>query len=147
VLVVIAFAVGQGRDPGAEDEAVGPTSSQGSTPEDSGSAAPEDPTAEEIEEFASGYVSTAVADPEEGFALLTPAYQRASGGLDGYTGFWGSVRAVRDFEMVDADPGAGTATYDYTYRRAGAGTVTERVELTLEQQPGGGLLISGARTL
>ncbi|NYD59430.1 serine/threonine protein kinase [Nocardioides marinisabuli] len=148
VLVVIAFAVGQGRDPGGDGAAgTDPTSTAGSTPEDTGSAQPERPSAEDIEEFASGYVSTAVADPEEGFALLTPSYQRASGGLDGYTGFWGSVREVRDFEMVEADPVSGTATYDYTYRRAGVGTVSERVELTLQQQPGGDLLISGARTL
>ncbi len=148
VLVVIAFAVGQGRDPG--DEA--PTAA-GTSPGPTSSSPTEDPsptqgpTAEDIEEFAADYVRTAAADPDAGYAMLTPAYQRESGRLRGYTGFWGSVREVSDFTMEGADPGAGTATYTYTYTRAGSGTVTETIELTLQEQPDGGFLISGARRI
>ena len=79
--------------------------------------------------------------------VVPEARDRRSGRLQGYTGFWGSVREVRDFTMRGADPVAGTATYTYTYRRAGTGTVTETVELTLQEQPDGGFLISGARTI
>lgn len=150
VVVVIAFAVGQGRDPGDEGPtaaATSPGSTTSSASEDPTPSPTEGPTAADIEEFAADYVQTAASDPAAGYAMLTPAYQRASGRLQGYTGFWGSVREVRDFTMRGADPVAGTATYTYTYRRAGTGTVTETVELTLQEQPDGGFLISGARTV
>lgn len=149
VVVVIAFAIGKGRDPGDEGPtaaATSPGSTTSSASEDPTPSPTEGPTAADIEEFAADYVRTAASDPGAGYAMLTPAYQRASGRLQGYTGFWGSVREVRDFTMEGADPVAGTATYTYTYRRAGTGTVTETVELTLQEQPDGGFLISDART-
>ncbi|ANH40134.1 Serine/threonine-protein kinase StkP [Nocardioides dokdonensis FR1436] len=144
VLVVIALVVGVGRDAGTDPEAgATPTARPSETTEPEPDPGP---SAEDIEQFAADYVRTAVADPSQGFALLTPAYQRASGRLEGYTGFWGSVQEIRDFQMVEADPEAGTATYTYTYRRDGR-SVTETVELTLQPQAGGGFLISGARTV
>lgn len=149
VLVVIALAAGVGRDTTTDPEAgtTAPSTTPATTPSRTLEPTPEPgPSADDIEQFAADYVRTAVADPGRGFALLTPTYQRASGRLAGYTGFWGSVQEIREFEMVDADPEAGTATYTYTYRRGGR-SVTETVELSLEPQSGGGFLISGARTV
>ena len=57
------------------------------------------PTAEELEEFASSYVSTAADDPDAGFALLTPDYQARS---PEYADFWG--RWNPEILDVKADP-------------------------------------------
>lgn len=145
VLVVLAaFVVGQVRDPGPEDAAApGDGTSASAEP----SAGPARPTREELEEFAASYVTTAVDDPEAGFALLTPAFQEESSGLDGYRGFWGSVREISSFTPVGADPEAGTVTYEYSYVLRNGTRRTETIELTLEQQEDGALLIAGGREI
>ena len=143
VLVVLAaFLVGQVRDPGAEESA---SSGDGPSASAEPSAGPTPPTREELEEFAASYVTTAAEDPEAGFALLTPAFQEESSGLEGYTGFWGSVREVSSFTPVGADPRAGTVTYEYSYVLRNGTRRTETIELTLEQQEDGALLIAGGR--
>ena len=145
VLVVLAaFLVGQVRDPGAEESA---SSGDGPSASAEPSAGPAPPTREELEEFAASYVTTAVDDPEAGFALLTPAFQEESSGLEGYTGFWGSVREVSSFTPVGADPQAGTVTYEYSYVLRNGTRRTETIELTLEQQEDGALLIAGGRQI
>ena len=58
------------------------------------------PTADDLEEFASSYVSTAADDPDAGFALLTPDYQARS---PEYADFWGSV-SNPEILNVKADP-------------------------------------------
>jgi eukaryotic-like serine/threonine-protein kinase len=97
------------------------------------------PTAEELEEFASSYVSTAADDPDAGFALLTPDYQARS---PEYADFWGSV-SNPEILNVKADPEDMTVTYTYEYDLAGSGSQTERVTLFLVQD-GDELLIADA---
>ena len=75
------------------------------------------PTAEELESFASTYVSTAADDPDAGFALLTPDYQARS---PEYADFWGSVSNPEILD-VTADPEELTVTYTYKYDFAGSG--------------------------
>lgn len=149
LLVVAAYVLGQGRDADPDVPAAAPTDGPSSSSGPSGS--PSEPsapvTAAELEEFASSYVTTAAQDPAEGFRLLTDGYQADSDGLSGYRGFWGGVEEVTDFRPRGADPDAGTVSYTYTYRYRDGRTVTETVELTVEQQDDGRLLISGARTL
>jgi hypothetical protein len=97
------------------------------------------PTAEELESFASSYVSTAASDPAAGFALLTPAYQERS---PEYADFWGSV-SNPEILNVKADPEQLTVTYTYKYDIAGSGSQTETVTLFLVQD-GDQLLIDDA---
>ncbi len=66
--------------------------------------------------FVTDYLETAATDPAAGFAMLTPSFQDASGGLSGYEGFWGDVKRVSDIEVVDADPDGLTVTYRYRYQ-------------------------------
>lgn len=142
LLVLVAFALGQGR---GADDATDPQAAP-STGETSASGTPSDePTAvteDDLARFATTYVDTASTDPESGFDLLTPAYQEASGGLDGYLGFWGGVSAVEDFAVRGADPEAGTVTYRYTYEFNGQER-SETVTLVLEEQDDGSFLIAG----
>ncbi|WP_139980668.1 serine/threonine-protein kinase [Nocardioides litoris] len=102
----------------------------------------EGPTAADIEGFAENYVTTAAADPRAGFDLLTPDFQRASGGFAGYRdGFWGSVTDVR-VQSVTADPEALTVTYTYSYDLENGDSRTETVSLQLADEDGR-LLIAG----
>ncbi len=124
------------RDP--ESGATGQPSDSGSADPSSSTSPEGGPTADELEAFAENYVKTASKDPDEGFRLLTPAYQNAS---PAYADFWGSVKGPKILS-ISADPEALTVTYSYRYRFDGDER-TETVTLQLVEQ-GGGLLISGA---
>ena len=143
-VIVLAFVLGQGSGDDDPQEPAAPTAAE---PSQEAPAEPEPVTDEALEQFATSYVETAVADPEAGFALLTPPYQEASRGLDGYTGFWGGVREVTGFSIRGTDTEQGTVTYEYSYVLGNGQRRTDVVELTLEQQPDGSLLIAGARTI
>jgi len=143
-VIVLAFVLGQGSGDEGPQEPVAPAASD---PSQEAPAEPEPVTDEDLEQFATSYVETAVADPEAGFALLTPPYQQASRGLDGYTGFWGGVREVTGFSIRGTDTEQGTVTYEYSYVLGNGQRRSDVVELTLEQQPDGSLLIAGARTI
>lgn len=143
-VIVLAFVLGQGRG-GEPEEQDSPTAA--ASPSETPPTEPEAVTGQALEQFATSYVETAVADPEAGFALLTPPYQQASAGLEGYTGFWGGVREVTGFRIRGSDAEAGTVTYEYSYVLRNGQRRTDVVELTLEQQEDGSLLIAGARTV
>lgn len=104
------------------------------------------PTAAEMESFVEGYLETADADPPAGFALLTPSYQAASGGLSGYEGFWGGVTNV-EIESIEASVDDLTVEYTYSYNLRGDGKQTDTVRMTLEQDDDGNFLVAGAETL
>lgn len=132
VASVVVVMTGPERVP--EQAAPAPTPSASPTPSPSASAAIEVPTAEGMQTFVRDYLSTAAADPEAGFALLTPAFARQSQGLAGYSGFWGPVDRV-DVASVEADPESLRVSYTYSYRREGVVT-TEPVSLQLAFRDG-----------
>jgi len=117
-------------EPPAADE---PTGQKSSTDEPEPTTDAPGPRAADMEQFAEDYVTTAAADPAAGFALLTPAYQGESGGLEGYESFWGTVTNPRILD-VEADPDNLTVTYTYSYNVRGEGTRTETVTLRLVQE-------------
>jgi hypothetical protein len=100
---------------------------------------PATPTEEQLEDFATSYVTTAADDPEAGFALLTPDYQDRS---PDYTGFWGTVENPEILD-VSADPKDLTVTYTYRYQQDDEGEREETVTLHLVQD-GDRLLIDDA---
>ncbi len=73
--------------------------------------------------------------------MLTPAYQRTSGGIEGYRGFWDDVTDV-ELLSVATDPDALTVSYTYRYDYRGDGVRTDDVTLQLERS-GDGFLIAG----
>jgi serine/threonine protein kinase len=139
MVAIVAISFGLNRDGGTPESAAkpgGPTTSQSSA----GSGEPV--TKSQIETFVADYLDLAPRDPEQAFALLTPAFQAASGGLEGYQGFWGRVANTK-LESVRADPEGLRVSYTYTYTLRGEGRTTQTVSLLLERGPDGALLIAG----
>ena len=81
------------------------------------------------------------SDPESTFAMLTPEFQSASGGFEGYSGFWGTIESATP-RAIKADPRTLTTSYTIDYVTTSGQTRTEQGQLQLEQQ-GDGFLIAG----
>lgn len=140
VAVVAVLGTAFALNRGGENEPETTTASQtpaASTPEPTSTAA-------SLESFATDYLDTAGNNPERGYELLTPAYQRASGGLSGYRAFWGQVSNVR-VTSITPDPGSMDVTYVYSYTYKGKNR-TEQVTLTLEPE-GDSYRIAGAKAV
>ncbi|MEJ7832628.1 MAG: protein kinase [Nocardioides sp.] len=134
VAVVLAgtFAGPDSRDPTANDSSDDPSTSSEPSASKSPPAAP---TAKGMETFIADYLATASSDSAAGFEQLTPDFQAASGGLEGYSGFWDEVSNVR-VQSVAADPDDLTVSYNYDYSVRGAGTQNEDVSLRLTYKEG-----------
>ena len=146
LLAAVTFgAVRLGSDGGgADDPQAAATPSPTASPSAAASESPAAPTAEGMDAFIADYLTVAADDPANGFDLLTPAYQRASKGIEGYRGFWDGVSAVDlDPGSVESDPATGIVTYTYTYTYEGR-EQTETVTLQLEyDEADGSYLIAG----
>jgi serine/threonine protein kinase len=106
----------------------GGSSSSGQEPDDS--TPPEQPTAEGMETFISDYLTTAAADPSKSFPMLTKDFQAASGGYEGYAGFWDTIESARLVD-VSADPEALTVAYTVDYVRTDGSEASGDVVLGL----------------
>lgn len=107
--------------------------------EDDSPAAAEDVSPADLERFARAYVVTASRDPDRGYRLLTPSYQRAS---PRYREVWSAIEEPRILRVVP-DPAALSVSYTYRYSLPGGGRRTEDITLRLVER-GGRLLIAGA---
>ncbi len=143
LVLLLVWAVWSSRDP--EDREAGrspaptdsPSASRSSpTPDDSTSPDQEAPDREEMEAFITDYLATAPSDPEAGFRMLTPEFQQASGGLEGYRGFWDTVDTAEPVS-VSADPRSLTVTYTVAYSMDSGSRQTDEVQLALVQAEGG----------
>ncbi|HVK30691.1 MAG TPA: hypothetical protein VM575_20310 [Nocardioides sp.] len=136
---------------GDEDPDQGPTvastgpAPSGGTGDDDGSAGPSPSesadavTAEVLEDFARDYIALASSDPDRGFQLLTPSYQRQS---PRYREVWAAIDDPRIL-AITPDPLAMSVSYTYRYSLPGGRTRTEDITLRLVQR-GDRLLIAGA---
>lgn len=137
-LTVGGFLLGRGgggderADTGPGDRASASSVGSGSP---SSPARPPRPTAEGIDAFVRDYLRTAAADPSAGFAMLTPEFQEASGGLRGYAGFWGDVQSV-EVQRVRPEPEGPSVEYRYTYTLTNGRSVRDDVELRLTFEDG-----------
>ncbi|WP_432479744.1 serine/threonine-protein kinase [Nocardioides sp. GXQ0305] len=102
---------------------------------DSSSPAPEGPTARGMERFIDNYLATAPSSPETTFEMLTPAFQRASGGLEGYSGYWSTIATAEPVE-VSADPDSLVVEYTVAYTRQDGSEATDDVVLQLQFEDG-----------
>jgi predicted Ser/Thr protein kinase len=138
-LALVAVAViwlwpGDGQRPaaGPVDPASEPTSQGPSSP----TAEPAKDASEvsaEIEGFVTDYLRTVTSDPEAAFEMLTPQFQQASGGFDGYVGWWSTVKSARP-TSIDADPETLAVGYTVDYVMQSGEERTEEVSLQLERQ-------------
>ena len=120
-----------------DDPPPGEPTGEKSSEEPSADPSPgEAPTAAGMESFMEDYLATAPSDPETAFRMLTPEFQQASGGIDGYRGFWDTI-ATADLLAFSADPAALTVSYTVEYRRDGEDAkITDDVSLALVYQEG-----------
>ncbi len=143
--VALAYVwAGRGTPEALPDET--PGSSQTAETPDSTAPAPAsvEKTREEIKEemdtFITSYIATVTSDPAAAFEQLTPEFKRASGGYEGYIGYWGTVRSAEVLE-VQSDPSDRTVGYTVRYVMESGRENTEQVRLQLQEQ-GDGYLIA-----
>jgi len=139
VLVLGAWLLGRSDGPSA-GPSTSPSTPAASTPAGRASSAPPPsaaaaagPTAEEMTAFLRDYLDTVTSDTRAAFAMLTPSFQRASGGYAGYDSFWKHVRQATPSD-IRADPKkltisyhvdyAGPTTYGCSWSRTGRGTTS-----------------------
>lgn len=133
VAAVVAAYVLAGRDtPQAapEDGTSTPRASQAT-----GSSNPPlsaEDTREQMDAFITSYLATVTTDPEAAFQQLTPEFREASGGFEGYMGWWGRVRSAT-LEEVESNPSDLTVGYTVDYVMKSGERDTQRVRLQLER--------------
>lgn len=93
------------------------------------------PTADGMESFIEDYLATVTRNPRAAFAMLTPAFQQASGGLSGYQSFWNTIASAEP-TSVSADPESLTVDYTVDYTRKDGSTATDEVSLQLVFEDG-----------
>jgi serine/threonine protein kinase len=133
VAAVVAAYVLAGRDtPEAlpDDDAGTPTTSQTTT--DSTPPLSAADTREQMDAFITSYLATVTSDPQAAFQQLTPAFREASGGYEGYIGWWGRVRSAT-LEEVESNPSDLTVGYTVDYVMKSGERDTQRVRLQLER--------------
>jgi hypothetical protein len=85
-----------------------------------------------MDAFITSYLATVTSDPRAAFDRLTPEFQRASGGYQGYMGWWGRVQSASLAEVA-SDPSDLTVGYTVNYVMRTGERNTERVRLQLER--------------
>jgi hypothetical protein len=63
-----------------------------------------------MEAFIRDYVATVADDPDRAWTMLTPKFQRESGGLDHYRSFWDAATNGQ-VRRITADPGTLSVSY------------------------------------
>ena len=138
IAMVVAFVIGQGDDPDDEPKSA-PTSQASDSPASPSQSSDSGPTKDGMVDFVTDYIATVVDDPAKAFAMLTPAFQEESGGMEGYVGFWGDVRTAKILDIT-ADPEQLTVSYTYRYVKPGDGPTEDDVVLQLTYQDGAYLI-------
>jgi hypothetical protein len=113
-----------------------------SAPASSAEPSPTGPTARGMEDFIRGYVAAVASDPDTAWQMLTPKFQRESGGLDTYREFWSGVGDARLLEFA-ADPGNLVVNYRVRFDNFGTGERPTVLQLVYED---GRYLIDGEST-
>ncbi|WP_374456008.1 serine/threonine-protein kinase [Nocardioides sp.] len=128
--IVAAYVwAGRGTPEAVEDDT--PTSP--TTSETTSSTAPPlsaEDTREQMDAFITSYLSMVTTQPRKAFDQLTPEFQDASGGYDGYIGWWGTVRSAR-LADIQSDPSDLTVGYtvDYVFKSGSKDTQSVRLQL------------------
>jgi len=145
VLLFLLFAWLFGAFDGQEQTAsdtpdAGPSSTQSS--EDSPSTETTDPEAraEAMQGFVTDYVAAAIEDPKDSWPMLTPDFQRASGGFGKYKRYWDQWSSAVPAN-IEADGETLEVSYTITYDREDGESQVDDVTLELVED-GDGFLIA-----
>lgn len=136
VLAGVLYAVLSGPEPSKKDTANPP-----STPA-SKSSAPAKPTAAGMKSFINDYVTTVSTDPATSWKMLTPKFQRESGGFEKYRNFWDPATNGRVLN-ISANPNDLSVSYQVHFDNFKNGPGPTVLDLTYED---GRYLIDGERT-
>lgn len=130
VLVLVA-ALSPDDDPGTD-----------ASPPASSPSASATPTADGIESFIRDYVTTVADDPDAAWTMLTPKFQRESGGIERYRAFWDSAT---DGEVlrITANPENLSVSYQVRFGNFDNGPGPTVLDLAFED---GRYYIDGERT-
>jgi serine/threonine protein kinase len=138
VAAVIAAAVYVGsRGDDSPAASHGPPPSSGS----SHSSSPGTDQAAAMSAFITSYLSTVTRDQHQSWAMLTPTFQKISGGFDRYQQFWQGYRSATP-RNITSDSQAMTVTYDVDYVKTDGSTSSDHVTLNLVAN-GSSYLING----
>jgi len=94
------------------------------------------PTTAGMENFIRNYLSTVTSNPDAAYAMLTPSFQQASGGLSGYRGFWDTIRSAEVLSFSGTNPDDLTVGYAVEYTRQDGSRARDDVSLQLVYQDG-----------
>ena len=108
LLAVATFAVLAGRDSG--DRTANPSGTKPSESTGPSRDAAAKPTKQGMESFIRDYVSTVSSDPDSAWMMLTPKFQRESGGIEQYRQFWDSATNGRVLS-ISTDPANLSVSY------------------------------------
>jgi serine/threonine protein kinase len=131
VALVVLFAALSQDDPGSD-----------ATPPASSPSVAATPTAEGIESFIRDYVATVAADPDAAWTMLTPKFQRESGGIQRYREFWDSA-TNGEVLSIETDPADLEVSYHVHFDNFDNGPGPTVLDLTFQD---GRYLIDGERT-
>jgi eukaryotic-like serine/threonine-protein kinase len=122
VLALVLFAVLPGDGSKPDNAADGPTSSPATRQSSSPSKTPAKakPTRRGMESFIRDYVAAVGSNPDTAWPMLTPKFQRESGGLDTYRKFWSGVGRGRIL-AISADPRSLVVSYRVRFDNFGTG--------------------------
>ena len=135
VAAVVAAYVWAGRGtPEALPDEKQPTQARTSETTPTSTAAPitAADTRRQMDAFITSYLSTVTSEPRVAFEQLTPEFQDASGGFEGYMGWWGRVESASLAEVA-SDPSDLTVGYTVDYVLKSGERSTQRVRLQLER--------------
>jgi serine/threonine protein kinase len=151
VLALVLFVVLPDRGRAPDAVADGAPASPSASPTESGSsdattpsqdAPPPAPTARGMESFIRDYVAAVGSDPRAAWQMLSPKFQRESGGFDTYRSFWSGVGTGQVLD-VSADPRTLVVTYRVRFDNFGTGRRPTVLDLVFDR---GRYLINGERT-
>jgi hypothetical protein len=100
------------------------------------------PTAKGMKSFIRDYVATVAADPDAAWQMLTPKFQRVSGGIERYRAFWESATNGHVLSIT-ADPENLSVSYRVRFDDFDNGPGPTVLDLRFED---GRYLIDGERT-
>jgi hypothetical protein len=84
-----------------------------------------------MERFVRAYVDAVATDPSRSWQMLTPKFQRESGGFGTYREFWSGVGEPQILE-VRADPDTLVVSYRVRFENFGTGERPTVLELVLD---------------
>ena len=147
VLVALVLFAVLHRGPTAGSAADSPSASPSTTASSHGATSSQGgvvtgPTARGMKSFIRNYVAAVASDPGVAWRMLTPKFQRESGGLDAYRKFWSPVGSGRILE-ISADPRSLVVSYRVRFDNFGTGRRPTVLDLVFK---GGHYRVDGERT-